>query len=81
MEHPDPIAWCATFARLYAFEKECTPLDAIRLARSAYSVYGDVSPVTAVQLLIQVALTWPRTGLFESPDNVRDDIAQRPALH
>lgn len=55
----DRLAWCATFAALYAFETKNDRSAAMRAARQAYASAGARSPAEAVRTVLRGALTWP----------------------
>jgi hypothetical protein len=55
----DRLAWCATFAALYAFETKNDRGVALRMARQAYPSAGARSPAEAVRAALRGALTWP----------------------
>ena len=58
------LAWCATFARLLAFETNADIKTAMRIAMPAYERDGRLPPGRAVQNWLHSALTWPGTDLF-----------------
>lgn len=58
------LAWCATFARLLAFETKGDIAAAMRIANPAYDRDGRLPPARAVQNWLHSALTWPGTDPF-----------------
>lgn len=59
MESSNKLAWCATFASLYAFELGADTRKAWVVAGAAYPTYADVPPMQALEELLHFALTWP----------------------
>lgn len=53
------LAWCATFAALYAFETRRDRRTAMKIARAAYRNAGASTPADAVRTMLRGALTWP----------------------
>ena len=53
------LAWCATFAALYAFETRNDRAASMRVARLAYASSGALPPAEAVRSALRGALTWP----------------------
>lgn len=60
------LAWCATFARLLAFETKSDIEAAMRIASPAYERNGELPPGRAVQIWLHSALTWPGTDPFQA---------------
>lgn len=71
MKPHDRVAWCATFANLYGFEVDCASREAMTVALTAYQLHGELAPATALQMVLQMPLTWPRTGAFETEHEAR----------
>jgi hypothetical protein len=61
------LAWCATFASLFACETKTDMKTAQRVARDAYSRVGGLSASAAVQRKLRTALTWPGEVPAEGP--------------
>lgn len=53
------LAWCATFASLFAFETKADIKTAQQVAREAYGRVSDLPASAAVQRQLRTALTWP----------------------
>ena len=74
------LAWCATFARLLAFETKGDIQSAMRIASPAYERIGQLPPARAVQQWLDSALTWPGTDHFDTTgDDAWDDEPADPA--
>jgi hypothetical protein len=66
---PDKLAWCATFAGIFAFETKRDFGAAMKVAVEAYRDNGNIAPETAVQFVLQAPLTWPGTERLERAQN------------
>ena len=66
---PDKLAWCATFAGIFAFEAKCDFGTAMKVAVEAYPDTGNIAPETAVQYVLRAPLTWPGTDRLERAQN------------
>lgn len=53
------LAWCATFASLFAFETKADMKTAQQVAREAYGRVSELPASAAVQRMLRTALTWP----------------------
>lgn len=68
------LAWCATFASLFAFETKADMQTAQQVAREAYGRVSGMPASAAVQRLLRTALTWPGEAAH---DDAADADAQR----
>jgi len=66
---PDKLAWCATFAGIFAFETKGDFGAAMKVAVDAYREIGSIAPETAVQYVLQAPLTWPGDDRLERAQN------------
>ncbi|HEY9237217.1 MAG TPA: hypothetical protein VIP10_00140 [Burkholderiaceae bacterium] len=65
---PSKLAWCATFASLFAFETKADIQTAQQVAREAYGRGSGLPASAAVQRMLRTSLTWPGEPAADDTD-------------